>query len=40
MSYIWGMKKPLMTLLVDARHLHYKYDKGSILVKSVFIYLR
>ena len=33
------MKKSSMALLIDARLLHYTYDKGSILVKSIYVYL-
>ena len=34
-----GMKKSSTTLLMNARVLHYTYDKGSLFFKSIFVYL-
>jgi hypothetical protein len=34
-SYIWGMKKSSTTLLMNARALHYTYDRGSLSFKSI-----
>ena len=39
MNDIWGMKKFATTLLMNARVLHYTHDKGSLLFKSIFLYL-
>ena len=32
------MKKSSTTLLMNARLLHYTYDGGSLLFKSIFVY--
>ena len=34
-----GMEKSSMTLLMNARVLQYTYDRGSLLFKSIFVYL-
>jgi hypothetical protein len=40
MNYIEGMKKSSMTLLMNARVLHYAYDKGLLLLfKNMFVHL-
>ena len=39
MSYNQGKEKSSTTLLMNARVLHYTYDKGSLLFKSKFVYL-
>jgi hypothetical protein len=36
MSYIWGMKN---LQKVNAKLLHYKYDRSSLFFKSIFVYL-
>ena len=39
MSYIRGMKKKSMCLLMNAWVLHYTYDMGSLLSKIILAYL-
>ena len=39
MSYIQVMKKPSTTLVINARVLHDMYDRGSLLLKSIKVYL-
>ena len=39
MSYIWGKEKSLTTLLMNARVSYYTYDRGSLLFKSIYVYL-
>ena len=34
-----GMKKSSKTLLMNAKILHYTYDRGSLLFKNMFVYL-
>ena len=34
-----GMKMSSMTLLMNARVLHYTYDRGSLLFTNIFAYL-
>ena len=34
-----GDEKSLMTLLMNAKVLHYTYDMGSILLKSIYVHL-
>ena len=38
-SYIRGMKKSSTTLLMNARVLHYTYDRGALRFKSIYVYL-
>ena len=39
MSHIHEMKKFAMILLINAMVLHYIYDRGSLLFKSIYVYL-
>ena len=34
-----GMKKSSTTFLMNARVLHYTYDKGSLSYKNIIVYL-
>ena len=40
MSYIEGMKKPSTTYMMNAKVLQSTHDRGCMVFKSIFVYLR